>query len=117
MLPGNVHDLAAARENALPVLRKYTDKMPALADCGYEGAGHGVLTPVKKPEGVNELDINARTRNMLLSSARVNIQPSGRGPLPAGLRVWRKGLLAGSACRVAYGGPALISYRYARCAR
>jgi hypothetical protein len=70
VLPGNVHDLAAARENVLPVLRKYRDKMPALADCGYEGAGHGVLTPVKKPKGVKELDINARTRNMLLNSAR-----------------------------------------------
>lgn len=70
VLPGNVHDLAAARENVLPVLRNYTGKMPALADCGYEGAGHGILTPVKKPKGVKELDINARTRNMLLSSAR-----------------------------------------------
>ncbi len=70
VLPGNVHDLAAAREMVLAVLRKYTGKMPGLADCGYEGAGHGVLTPVKKPKGVKELDINARTRNMLLSSAR-----------------------------------------------
>jgi DDE superfamily endonuclease len=70
VLPGNVHDLAAARENVLPVLRNYTDRMPGLADCGYEGAGHGILTPVKKPKGVTELDINARTRNMLLSSAR-----------------------------------------------
>ena len=70
VLPGNVHDLAAARENVLPVLRDYTEEMPALADCGYEGAGHGILTPVKKPKGVKELDINARTRNMLLSSAR-----------------------------------------------
>ena len=70
VLPGNVHDLAAARENVLPVLRDYTQEMPALADCGYEGAGHGVLTPAKKPKGVTELDINARTRNMLLSSAR-----------------------------------------------
>ena len=41
-----------------------------LADCGYEGAGQGILTPVKKPKGVKELDINARTRNMLLSSSR-----------------------------------------------
>jgi DDE superfamily endonuclease len=69
VLPGNVHDLAAARENVLPVLRNYTEKMPGLADCGYEGAGHGILTPVKKPKGVKELDINTRTRNMLLSSA------------------------------------------------
>jgi hypothetical protein len=70
VLPGNVHDLAAARENVLPVLRGYTGGMPCLADCGYEGAGHGVLTPAKKPKGMAELDINARTRNMLLSSAR-----------------------------------------------
>jgi DDE superfamily endonuclease len=70
VLPGNAHDLAAARETVLPVLRTYTGKMPALADCGYEGAGHGVLTPAKKPRGVTELDVNARTRNMLLSSAR-----------------------------------------------
>ena len=70
MLSGNVHDLAAAREKVLAVLRDYTGEMPGLADCGYEGAGHGVLTPAKKPKGVKELDINARTRNMLLSSAR-----------------------------------------------
>jgi len=70
VLPGNVHDLAAARETALPALRDYTDEMPVLADGGYEGAGHGILTPVKKPKGVKELDINTRTRNMLLSSAR-----------------------------------------------
>jgi hypothetical protein len=68
VLPGNVHDLAAAREKVLPVLRKYTDEMPGRL--GYEGAGHGILTRVKKPKGVKELDINARTRNMLLSSAR-----------------------------------------------
>jgi DDE superfamily endonuclease len=70
VVPGNVHDLAAAREMVLAVLASYTGEMPCLADCGYEGAGHGVLTPVKKPKGMTELDINARTRNMLLSSAR-----------------------------------------------
>jgi hypothetical protein len=42
--------------------------MPALADGGYEGAGHGVLTPAKKPAGMRELDINARTRNALIRS-------------------------------------------------
>lgn len=29
----------------------FVDTMPVLADGGYEGAGHGVLTPVKKPPG------------------------------------------------------------------
>jgi hypothetical protein len=43
VLPGNVHDLAAAREKVLPVLRKYTGTMPGLADCGYQGAGYGIL--------------------------------------------------------------------------
>jgi len=55
VLPGNVHDLAAARENVLPVLGNYTGEMPCLADCGHEGAGHGILTPVKKPKGVTEV--------------------------------------------------------------
>ena len=70
VLPGNVHDLAAARENVLAVLRPFLDAMPALADPGYEGAGHGVHVPVKQPAGVKELDINTRTRNALLRSAR-----------------------------------------------
>ena len=70
VLPGNVHDLAAARENVLAVLRPFLDAMPALADSGYEGAGHGVHVPVKKPAGMKELDIDNRTRNALLSSAR-----------------------------------------------
>jgi hypothetical protein len=51
------------------VLRNYTGKMPGLADCGYEDAGQGIRTPVKKPMGVKELDINTPTRNMLLSPA------------------------------------------------
>ena len=70
VLPGNVHDLAAARENVLAVLRPCLDAMPALADPGYEGAGHGVHVPVRKPAGVKELDINTRARNALLRSAR-----------------------------------------------
>ncbi len=69
VLPGNVHDLAAARENVLAVLRPFLGALPALADPGYEGAGHGVHVPVKKPAGVKELDINTRTRNALIRSA------------------------------------------------
>ncbi len=52
VLPGNVNDLSAARENVLAVLRPFVGLMPALADAGYEGAGHGVHTPVKKPAGM-----------------------------------------------------------------
>jgi DDE superfamily endonuclease len=52
VLPGNVHDLAAARENVLAVLRPFLETVPVLADPGYEGAGHGLHVPVKKPAGV-----------------------------------------------------------------
>ena len=49
VLPGNVNDLSAAREVVLAVICPFAEKMPVLADGGYEGAGHGVLTPAKKP--------------------------------------------------------------------
>jgi len=87
VLSGNVHDLAAARENVLPVLREYTDTMPCLADSGYEGAGHGVLTPVKKPKGVAELDVNARTRDMLRHREPQPDRPDRTcGPCPGAIR-------------------------------
>jgi hypothetical protein len=70
VLPGNVHDLAAARQNVLGVLRAFLEAMPVLADPGYEGAGHGVHVPVKKPAGVKELDIDTRARNALIRSVR-----------------------------------------------
>src|SRR6476659_4165245 len=70
VLPGNVHDLAAARENVLGVLRPFLEATPVLAVLGYEGAGHGVHVPVKKPAGVKELDIDTRARNALLRSVR-----------------------------------------------
>ena len=69
-LPGSVHDLAAARRQVLEILRPYTKDMPVLADPGYEGAGGGVLTPVKKPSDGRDLDIDARTYNALLRSLR-----------------------------------------------
>jgi DDE superfamily endonuclease len=70
VLPGNVHDLAAARHNVLGVLRPLLKDLPVLADPGCEGAGVGIHVPVKKPPGVEELDINTRTRNALIRSAR-----------------------------------------------
>ena len=70
VLPGNVNDLSAAREMVLAAIGPFAEKMPVLADGGYEGAGHGVLTPVKKPAGIKEPDINTRTRNALIRSLR-----------------------------------------------
>jgi hypothetical protein len=68
--PGRTHDITAAREHVLPGLRPCLKDLPVLADSGYEGAGIGVHVPVRKPPGTRELDINARTRNLLLSSLR-----------------------------------------------
>jgi DDE superfamily endonuclease len=69
--PGSVHDLTAARWHALPALyRAAALGMPTLADLGYEGAGIGILTPVKRPGGNQELDVGTRTRNALLRDLR-----------------------------------------------
>ncbi len=69
--PGGMHDMAAAREHVLGALYAAAGKgLPTLADPGYEGAGHGVHTPVKQPADRSELDINTRTRNALLRSLR-----------------------------------------------
>ena len=68
-LPGSTHDLTAARELVLPEARPYLGKLPFLADSGYEGAGAGVLVPVKKPAR-GELDADTKTRNALLRSQR-----------------------------------------------
>jgi hypothetical protein len=69
VLPGSTHDLTAARELVLPGARPYLKDLPFLADSGYEGAGAGVLVPVKRA-ATGELDVNTRTRNALLRSLR-----------------------------------------------
>jgi hypothetical protein len=51
VLPGNVHDLAAARELVFPVLRAFVSGLPVLADPGYDGAGQGIITPRGNPPG------------------------------------------------------------------
>jgi hypothetical protein len=70
--PGSVHDLTAAREHALGALYAAAahDDLPTLADPGYEGAGHGVYTPVKQPADGQVLDIDTRSYNMLLRALR-----------------------------------------------
>lgn len=69
--PGGVHDLTAAREHVLGALYAAASAgLPTLADPGYEGAGIGVHTPVKQPADGRGLDLDTRTRNMLLRSLR-----------------------------------------------
>jgi hypothetical protein len=70
VLPGGVHDITAARALVLDALRPYLKDLPVLADPGYEGAGPGVYTPVKKRKDGYELDINTRTYNQLLRAIR-----------------------------------------------
>ncbi len=69
--PGSVHDLSAARLHVLGALYAAAAQgLPTLADPGYDGAGHGVYTPVKQPCDGGELDVDTRTYNMLLRSLR-----------------------------------------------
>ena len=69
--PGSVNDMTAARAHALPALyRAAASGMPTLADSGYQGAGIGILVPVKNPPGNQELDAGTRTRNALLRDLR-----------------------------------------------
>jgi hypothetical protein len=70
VLPGGVHDITAARELVLAILRPFLKDLPVLADAGYEGAGCGVHVPVKNSGGGKELDLDTRTRNELLRSLR-----------------------------------------------
>jgi DDE superfamily endonuclease len=69
--PGSVHDITAARIHALPALyQAAAADLPTLADPGYDGAGIGILIPVKQPTDGRELDINTRTRNAIQRSLR-----------------------------------------------
>src|SRR5262249_44787282 len=54
----------------LPALYHAAKDLPTLADPGYQGAGIGILIPLKQPTGGRELDINARTRNAIQRSLR-----------------------------------------------
>ena len=69
--PGSVHDITAARAHAPPALYPAAAAgLPALADSGYEGAGLGIVIPVRQPPGGRELDVDNRTRNALQRSLR-----------------------------------------------
>ena len=69
VVPGSTHDLTAACDLVLPEARPCLKDLPILADSGYEGAGAGVLVPVRKPRR-GELDVDTKTRNALLRSLR-----------------------------------------------
>jgi hypothetical protein len=69
--PGSVHDLRVAQDEVLGALYAAAARgLPTLADSGYEGAGQGVHTPVKKPADGHHLHVDNRAYNMLLRSIR-----------------------------------------------
>ncbi|ANZ13490.1 IS5/IS1182 family transposase [Streptomyces noursei] len=71
--PGSVPDITATRHHVLPALYKAAaEGLPTLADKGYQGAGIGVHTPIKRPCGRSEkaLHVNNRTYNQLLRGIR-----------------------------------------------
>jgi hypothetical protein len=68
--PGSVHDLTVARDQVLGALYAIARHLPTLADGGYDGAGRGVFTPVKKPDHGRDLHVDNQTFNQLLRSLR-----------------------------------------------
>ncbi len=66
-----MHDLTAVRPHALPALYPAAAAgLPALADPGYDGAGIGILIPVRQLPCGREPDVNTRIRNVLQRSLR-----------------------------------------------
>lgn len=52
--PGHQHDLTVARQAGVTGALNWSASrldLPTLADAGYDGAGHGIKTPVKAPRG------------------------------------------------------------------
>ncbi|WP_190824290.1 transposase family protein [Saccharopolyspora pogona] len=72
--PGSVHDITAAENHVLGALYwAYSQlDLPTLADGGYQGAGAGVLTPIKHPKTSKgrPLDVDNQTYNKLLRGLR-----------------------------------------------
>lgn len=69
--PGSVNDLPAARAHVLGALYAWAAKgLPTLADLGYQGAGIGIITPVKQPSDGPPLALDNRTHNKLQRGMR-----------------------------------------------
>lgn len=71
--PGHDHDLTAARAQHIPGALYWAASqlnLPCLADSGYEGTGHGVHTPIKRPADGNTLAPDNQTYNALLRATR-----------------------------------------------
>lgn len=71
--PGSTHDITAARRHALPLLYPAARAgLPTLTDKGYDGAGTGIIVPLRG----RHLHPDHQARNLLINSLRA---PSERG--------------------------------------
>lgn len=71
--PGHLHDLTVARDNGVLGALNWAASqlnLPALADSGYEGAGHGIKTPIKTPSSGQVLAPDDQTYNYLHKATR-----------------------------------------------
>lgn len=72
-MPGHLHDLSCAQSLGVTAALNWAASelaLPTLADAGYEGAGHGIKTPVKQPADGHRLHVDNRARNRLLRGLR-----------------------------------------------
>jgi hypothetical protein len=72
-MPGHLHDLSCAREPGVTATLNWAAAdldLPALADAGYENAGHGIKTPIKQPADGTPLAVGNRAYNRLLRGLR-----------------------------------------------
>ena len=71
--PGHLHDFTCAQLHDITGALYWAASqlnLPTLADCGYEGSGQGIHTPVKQPADGRRLAIDNRSYNRLLRSLR-----------------------------------------------
>ncbi|MDM4719692.1 transposase family protein [Micromonospora sp. WMMA1363] len=72
-MPGHLHDLTCAQQQGITAALNRSAaelNLPALSDAGYDGAGHGIKTPVKQPNDGRRLAPDNRTTNRLLRGLR-----------------------------------------------
>jgi len=72
-MPGHFHDLTCAQHLGVTAALNWAAaelELPALADAGYDGAGHGIKTPVKQPADGKRLAVANRSVNRLLRGLR-----------------------------------------------
>ena len=71
--PGHRHDLTVARDaGAIGALNWAASELnlPAMADSGYDGAGHGIKVPVKQPADGQVLATDSQAYNTLHRATR-----------------------------------------------